>query len=273
MSHYQPRHDRFISRLTGKEYPFTPGNPASRRAAEATVKADIAKLRQAADQRAIATLGRPMTDREFVNDKLNVPETRTIREQVESETTHMVSTHDADADPYASRIASLNDSLAHEFNTGRRNRLLERLARATEASAHFVQQRDARKAHEAAMAHHDVQTYRVLMESTCALFRVSHDPAMQPLLERAQAALNKLNTTGNADECRAEYDAIEATRKQILGDRAKTLAAQADDLREQAGDVRKEKRTSIAAQADALIQAIQSPPEAKPETAGESIAS
>lgn len=226
----------FKSALTGKVYEFkkTPDNSDRRRATQAMM-ADDQVIRQAAHARA----GKALTDIEILRFKS--PDTRTLREKAASDTIHRTNEpRDVDHNNYEVRANALRDQLAREARPSRREAIETRLRLAEAESERFERQLEAKRDWQEKLAHPDVKTARVLADSWHVLLRTSHDPELQSLLERCEAAIKTLDQTADHASCRAALTEIESAYEAVKTNRIKGLEQQAAEIRAQARVVKAE---------------------------------
>jgi hypothetical protein len=237
---YSQRHDRFRSHLTGREYHFTPDRTgAAKREALAKLKADDAAIRAANNSRALPILGRELTEAEHQRGNW-MPDTRTNRQKVEQDAVHITQPkHDADHNPHASRVATLESQLANATTPADRARTQRRLNIARTNAAEFDQQLSERKAWEAHMSSPAVTDAIVYANAWLARLE-TNSSVPQEWVNGAKARLEQLRLTGDAEAFWKSNDAFECERRAALEQRTQTLDAEAAKVRAEAAEVRRE---------------------------------
>jgi hypothetical protein len=240
---YVDRPDHFYSNWTRKTYPFVKGDTRSKREASEQLFRDHIAFRQAAEQRAkTAGVTRRLTDRE-VGEGGWAPDTRSIRQQVVEDATHVTIDHrprDLDHNGFAERAAFLEERLSLTRDPKARAGLQVRLDGARRAAEKHEAATVLRKEHEAVMAKPGVESAIVYGNASLCLLRVRGD-VKQEWIDKLSSAMDALKRDGNVDNFYAVHDSIDAERSQIFGDRAKAADAEAAALKAKAVELRRDK--------------------------------
>jgi hypothetical protein len=239
---YSIRPDRLISNLSKREYAFTKDSDgASLREATRQLQAADRAIVDAANERALRAIGRPLTTRELHAGNWT-PDTRSVKQQVFEDATHnMQAVHDPNANPFANRLQELKAKQAQYSHAGFEGRIEVLQAKADQWETARAIQREA----ESRVANPDVALWLADANTTIALLEVRPD-IDQSWVDRAKARRDALAQSGDVEAYKKSTFAWEAERDALKDARAKELDDKARELRAEAKAVRNDETNSPA---------------------------
>jgi hypothetical protein len=218
---YSTRPGYLVSYATGREYPFTPDRDgASRKAAEAQLKADDSQYRQAMQSRA----GREVSSRELMAGRPTPPpDLRSVRAQVEQDGQLTATAPDPNRNPWQGALDSARKMIARL--PADRSRKAARIAMYEAKFQEWEQGRQREREHEEILARPDVvQAIDHASKRVDAL--MMDTTASQDEIDAARGRLDALRQTGDVmgyqtatraadvaklDRLKAEREQAEAT--------------------------------------------------------------
>ena len=233
MSSYSTRPGKLISYLTKREYPFTPDRDgASRKAAEAQLKADDIQFRSAMQTRA----GREVSARELMAGKPATVDTRSIREQVTQDGNLTATAPDPNRNPWASALDNARKMIARL--PADRSRKAARVAMYEAKYAEWEQSRQREREQAEILARPDVA--QAIEHASKRVDSLTMDgTASQAEIDGARARLEQLQATGDVAGYQADTQAADAAKLAHLREQREHAEATLAQLREQvlAGEV------------------------------------
>lgn len=233
---YNAYPDKFVSAVTGREYPFvkTPDG-SSKRNALFDLQRDNAEAKAAMAKR----LGREPTNRELVFGA-KLPDTRTIPERViqDSAVTSQAKP-DPNRNPYAVGVATCAEAIEQAQTQAQRFQAKQRLRSMQQAAEKWEADHATELEHEA--RRNDPQAQTAIADGVAWLGRLQFDPAVpEQWVNAARERLESIKQTGDHAAYWAATQAFEAEREAVLTDKAQALERQAAALKAEAATVKAE---------------------------------
>jgi hypothetical protein len=227
---------RLKSHLTGREYHFERDRDgSSRRMATRQLETDDRAVTEAANARAIQTIGRSLTMRELQSGGW-VPDTRPTSQQVAEDATHISqSPYDPDENPFVGHLESLRAKQAHDKSPT----LAKRIEMFQAKSDEWERIRSGEREHQAKLSNPDVAYWLADANACIALLEVRGDVS-QEWIDKAKARRDQLKATGDYTSYKRDMLAFESEYKAAREAKAKGLDDAAKELRAEAKAVRQD---------------------------------
>ncbi|MEX0677104.1 MAG: hypothetical protein WD063_08520 [Pirellulales bacterium] len=226
---YSIHQDKLVSFLTGREYHFERDRDgSSRRNAVSALESDNQAIIEAANERAVKSIGRSLTLRE-IKDGNWLPDARSVREKI-AEYGQTTQPQQSDENPFAAHIATLREKQAHN------PKLAERIGLFEAKSAEWEQQQSAQRERDARLNHPDVRYWSADATALIALLDVRSD-IPQEWVDRAHGLYDRLQETGDVETYKRDMVAFEAERESVRDTKARELDAKARELRAEAKEI------------------------------------
>lgn len=229
-----------------RSFPYTKGDPASKRAAEIARRASDAKINDATEARAKALYNRAPTPLELQYGIAPPADNRPIREKLEEQAgdpkhnTSGRAVKPPEFNPYQQEIVRLQRELL--YHPERSAQINRRLVPALQKSEKFEAEQLVKQEREAKRA--EVLDLESLSNGWLVFLAGSSDPDDQQWLDAARANQRQLLEDYDRQAFYAREDDWQGRRKAALTDKANELTAKSRELDELAKDMKARRKVT-----------------------------